>query len=1006
MSSRYSIVSSEDPNVNVFSTRTSEKVDTIDTHNVGVRAVSVSTNNAHVAIMDLDGHLVVHDVNPTTMKHERESGQFKALISKEVARGASSCGFAMAWLTSAGQSYLLVPGKSGAINVLSRMGGTSWKESPLVGDRSSALSHHESDVNIVRVSPNGAFIVSADVQGHVVVWKVDSSDPSKSVPIKSFNSEAHLRDLQWGRLATDNYLVLLHNTFSKIDDVVPSSEGHPAIPSVVASAGLEASEAMDISDDALMALENAAGAAAGTVPAQSSTPLKASAVDANSDDEEFQEVGGKDKRKRLQKAADAKDDDDDDGFLLEPAPVAAPAATTKRVSLFSANEAPKAVKDLFAEEAGETSAKELRQEMLREDDDLDNDDDDFDDDSMIVDKVAPRKKFSGDIMDIAKALEESGALASAVAASLQPAFQPSCTRPDEKNRRYLVWNSVGNITLREEALENRVEIRFTDASRGNRNEAFPDRHGFSMGALGYHGAAFATAADEPPKDEFRDPLLDLEHPNPLRNHKGSTLFYHAFSGSHHLEGVNENFNVVLSEGEEVQALAVGDGFVAAATSRRWLRIYSSTGLEVAVMSLPGPVVSMVALNETLAVIFHAGVPFDGSFNMALHLFRVDWRQGCSLQQVLRSIPVPLSRKATLEWVGFDVDNSAVVALDSHGIMSSLMHSAGFQWTPVFNIMHVRKTIDHRYWPIMVRNGKLVYVLLNGESKPAIYPQPVVSTKALRIAIATNKDGTDFNEAAKEKMHGLLWEKMKTDHLSHEISEVMGKPERMEELQTLEASLEAQQLASDKLVLAAFQEACSTQQIALALSLGLRLKTTKSLMAGIKVANHFGRAQVAEALDGMLQHRQALELYQQQVQQAAAGSVAGYDASQSQYGNVHGSLGYDSYQDAPEQDSPTAGVLSRKVSLKQQYKQPAPSSSATEALKKVVSPDTYSQDVVEVKKADTAKPLNPFAVNKTGQTPQKRTASVLENLESPSPKKLNVSAELARCVLLRTEEDCY
>lgn len=993
MSSRCSVVSSEDPNVNVFSTRTSDKVDTIDTHNVGVRAVSVSTNNAHVAIMDLDGYLVVHDVNPTTMKHERESGQFKGLISKEVARGAASCGFTMSWLISAtGPSYLLVPGKSGAINVLSRVGGASWKESPLVGDRSSALSHHEADVNIVRASPNGAFIVSADVQGHVVVWKVDSSDPSKSVPIRSFNSEAQLRDVQWGRLATDNYLVLLHHTFSKLDDVVPPSEGHPATPAVVASAELVASEAMDISDDALMALENpAAVTAMATAPVPSSTPLKVSAVDANSDDEEFQDVGGKDKRKRLQKAADAKDDDDDDGFLLESAPVAAPAASTKRVSLFSADEAPKAVKDLFAEEAGETTAKELRQEMLREDDDLDNDDDDFDDDSMIVDKVAPRKKFSGDIMDIAKALEESGALASAVAASLQPAFQPSCTRPDEKNRRYLVWNSVGNITLREEALENRVEIRFTDASRGNRNEAFPDRHGFNKGALGYHGAAFATAADEPPKDELRDPLLELEHPNPLRNHKGSTLFYHAFPGSHHLEGVNENFNVVLSEGEEVQALAVGDGFVAAATSRRWLRIYSSTGLEVAVMSLPGPVVSMVALNETLAVIFHAGVPFDGSFNMAMHLFRIDWRQGCSLQQVLRSIPVPLSRKATLEWVGFDVDNTAVVALDSHGIMSSLMYSAGFQWTPVFNIMHVRKTIDHRYWPIMVKNGKLVYVLLNGESKPAIYPQPVVSTKALRIAIATNKDGTDFNEAAKEKMHGLLWEKMKTDHLSHEISEVMGKPERMEELQTLEAALETQQLASDKLVLAAFQEACSTQQIALALSLGLRLKTTKSLMAGIKVANHFGRAQVAEALDGMLQHRQALEMYQQQVQQAAlvGGVAGGYEASQSQYGAMSGA--YDSYQDAPEQDSPTGGVLSRKASLKQQYKQPAPSSSATDALKKVVSPDTYSQEVVEVKKADTAKPLNPFAVNKTGQTPQKRTASVLENLESPSPKKLNVSA---------------
>jgi hypothetical protein len=151
---------------------------------------------------------------------------------------------------------------------------------------------------------------------------------------------------------------------------------------------------------------------------------------------------------------------------------------------------------------------------------------------------------------------------------------------------------------------------------------------------------------------------------------------------------------------------------------------------------------------------------------------------------------------------------------------------------------------------------LIFVLLNGESKPAIYPQPVVSTKSLRIAIVTHRDGNDYNEATKEKMHGLLWEKMKVDHLNYEVQQLTGKPELMEELQTLESALEAQSLASDKLVLASFQEACSMQQIPLALSLGLRLKTSKSLMAGIKIANHFGRATVAEALDGMMQHRQA------------------------------------------------------------------------------------------------------------------------------------------------------
>jgi hypothetical protein len=136
------------------------------------------------------------------------------------------------------------------------------------------------------------------------------------------------------------------------------------------------------------------------------------------------------------------------------------------------------------------------------------------------------------------------------------------------------------------------------------------------------------------------------------------------------------------------------------------------------------------------------------------------------------------------------------------------------------------------------------------------------------------------------------------------------------------------------------------------------------------------------------------MYQQQLQFAASAQMTSnepenhYGSGVQQYEQQGGNGHYDVYVETPENENFVGGVLSRKVSLKHPNKQ----STYTEA-KKIVSPESHQYTPNDSKKVEVvAKPLNPFAVNKTGQTPQKRTASVLENLESPSPKKpvLNVS----------------
>lgn len=78
----------------------------------------------------------------------------------------------------------------------------------------------------------------------------------------------------------------------------------------------------------------------------------------------------------------------------------------------------------------------------------------------------------------------------------QTPFQPSSTTYDEKRRRYLVWNNIGSITCMEDHSNNRIEIRFTNVNGKNRNEAFPDNFNFTMAALSYEGAVFASDPEE------------------------------------------------------------------------------------------------------------------------------------------------------------------------------------------------------------------------------------------------------------------------------------------------------------------------------------------------------------------------------------------------------------------------------------------------------------------------------------------------------------------------------
>ena len=57
----------------------------------------------------------------------------------------------------------------------------------------------------------------------------------------------------------------------------------------------------------------------------------------------------------------------------------------------------------------------------------------------------------------------------------------------------------------------------------------------------------------------------------------------------------------------LQVITIGDGWIAAATDKRLVRLFSVGGLQLQVISVPGPVVSMAAHTNQLLIAYHQGM---------------------------------------------------------------------------------------------------------------------------------------------------------------------------------------------------------------------------------------------------------------------------------------------------------------------------------------------------------------------------------------------------------------
>ena len=222
-----------------------------------------------------------------------------------------------------------------------------------------------------------------------------------------------------------------------------------------------------------------------------------------------------------------------------------------------------------------------------------------------------------------------------------------------------------------------------------------------------------------------------------------------------------------------------------------------------------------------------------------------------------------------------------VTIDTKGITRTLLCSLGWQWTPVLDLNLAKRTPDHTLWPVTVKGNRLSHVLLNGESRPATYPLPVTSMKAFKMPITETKEGKDRGAAQNDRMHSLLWETSVVAHLEAIRGDEIATGVLPEGVTSdeLERRLADQQLEFDKTVLILYQLSCQQQRTEQAMDYAHRLRTDQALASAVQIANHFGRTNIASAVDAILTERNEIAediAWQQQQQHEAEAARNGKD----------------------------------------------------------------------------------------------------------------------------------
>lgn len=445
-----------------------------------------------------------------------------------------------------------------------------------------------------------------------------------------------------------------------------------------------------------------------------------------------------------------------------------------------------------------------------------NSDDDIDGEEGLIREIESKKRKSTKQKEsLCNGTEDCAISKGSIRLKMQEAFQSGSTPFQNGKRRFLAYNMLGSITTIENEAYSHIEVDFHDTGRGARVPAMTDHFGFTMAALNEDGSIFA---------------------NPCKGEKNmSTLMYRPFCS-----WANNSEWSMRFEGEEVKAVAIGSGWLAAATSLNYLRIFSEGGLQKHIICLSGPIVTAVGYKDQLAIVIHASDCLPSGDQMleviVFNIYEKTQPIKCRL---------PLTSNSCLSWFGFS-EEGKLSAYDSKGVLRVFTKQFGGTWLPLFSASRAKKSEEENYWVVGLNGSKLFCIVCNtSETYPSVNPKPVLTVLDLSFPLASSDLGADNLE------NEFIMKNLQLSEAHNKIEEMATSGLDTTSLEDEAFDTEA---AMDRCILRLIASCCNCDKLARATELARLLTLEKSLKGAIKLATALKLPALAERFNGILEER--------------------------------------------------------------------------------------------------------------------------------------------------------
>nr|CAD7397514.1 unnamed protein product [Timema cristinae] len=263
----------------------------------------------------------------------------------------------------------------------------------------------------------------------------------------------------------------------------------------------------------------------------------------------------------------------------------------------------------------------------------------------------------------------------------------------------IVWNSVGIVRC-SNVPEDVIDVEFHDTSVHHALYIKNYMH-HHIASLTQHALVLACEAEDGPS-------------------KLVCVLLNCWDGT-------REWQVDLPEREGALCVALGEGWLAAATDTRMLRIWTLCGSQREVVALPGPVLCLAGHKHKLIVVCHVGIGVAGDQNVSYCVMNLIRGQMSPWQ------PLPLTPGSTVQWIGFS-DEGTPFMMDSTGSVR-MLSSKGF-WLPVLDTKtHVKGKSDHYFiLGVSEKFQNIRAVLCKGSHYPPTTPRPPVVEIPLQVGL--------------------------------------------------------------------------------------------------------------------------------------------------------------------------------------------------------------------------------------------------------------------------------